>query len=708
MFKRFLSSAERIRNIGIIAHIDAGKTTTTERMLYYVGYTQRIGNVDDGSTVTDYLKTERERGITITSACIPLGYRDHRINLIDTPGHVDFTIEVERSLMVLDGAVTVLDGVAGVEAQTETVWKQSNRYNIPRVCFVNKMDRQGASFVNTIASMRRLTGWGSPIPIQLPLFKAQTLTTKDNSGGQLVGVIDLVSMQHLDFSEHPTGRIVKRAPIPEIVLEQAQKARADMIEQLAELDDTILEHFLESGDAASIPMDLIQKALRKTTIEGSAVPVLCGAAFRNLGVQPVLDAICDYLPHPNERPLPALKNDKKPQKSLFGLAFKVIYDHQRGPIVFVRVYEGQLQARSMVKVAKRGKQKERATKVIELYADDMEEIPAIEKGNIGAIIGTKNICTGDVIVSHSDTNEYELAQLTIPPPVFVRSCEGNEKELEQALHYLLLEDPSLHVHYNEETGQTLISGMGELHLEIAGERLKETYKVHCKLGKVEISYRETIASGSNQDMDFDRTLLNKRLQTKILMSVEPKEGENAFEIDQITVGGNPIAQQKQFAPVEEYEQAIEEAIKGGLSHGPLLGFPVRGVNVRVSVDLQTPETSTPQAVRAGVQNCLLQMIKKDPMLQEPIMNLNVMVPHQFVGTVTKDMNGQRRGQVLEIGELEDRALIHCRAPLAELVGYASVLRGMTQGTGEWTMTLDSYEPVPSHRQEQVIQSVRGY
>ncbi|KAI8918056.1 P-loop containing nucleoside triphosphate hydrolase protein [Entophlyctis helioformis] len=781
-----------IRNIGIIAHIDAGKTTTTERMLYYVGYTKRIGNVDEGSTVTDYLKMERERGITIQSACIPLAWRNHRLNLIDTPGHVDFTIEVERSLRVLDGAVCILDGVAGVEAQTETVWRQANRYRIPRIAFVNKMDRDGASFSKTLAAMRkRLGGWGQPVVCQLPVFLDDqgVPTTSDRMGGKLAGVVDLITMERLDWHSDPkNGGVVTRtsltgpesaSPEWDAVRSAAVASRSELIEMLSEMDEGIVEVFLEcDGEDARVPAEAIRAACRRATIAGKAVPVLCGAAFRNMGVQPVLDAIVDYLPSPLDTP-PAVATQPDGKKvkipltdeQLCALAFKVVYDPARGPLVYVRVYSGTLETRSVLRIAgsetgaaskhnrDRKPVKERATKLLELYADDYDEIPRVETGNIAAIVGLKHVKTGDTLLASTDKRPIELHSIPIPPAVFVRSCESasvtDEKALTEALENLLREDPSLSITTNEETGQTLLGGMGELHLEIAGERLHEVYKVKAHLGKVEISYRETIAFGESipHTIHYDAEVFGKRQKCDVTLTVQSTydpssqfEASDAVDTsasasasasasvaettsvtarltpEMVTVGPENI-DLSDHAPLRELSDALEAGIRGALSRGPILGFPVSHIHVTVqTVQLYGPDLSTPSALRTAAHHCLRHVLKSHGgmRLLEPVMDVDIRVSDAHVGTVTKDIAGTRRGNVLGM-DSEDpepnaggggagvvKHVVHARAPLSELVGYSSNLRALTGGTGEFLMALRGYESMSVEKEQQLVRATRGY
>jgi elongation factor G len=727
---------DKIRNIGIIAHIDAGKTTTTERMLYYVGYTNKIGNVDQGSTVTDYLKVERERGITIQSACIPLAWRNHRINLIDTPGHVDFTIEVERSLRVLDGAVTVLDGVAGVEAQTETVWRQSNTYKIPRIIYINKLDREGVSFHNTISTIeKRLKGWGVPVICQLPVFRENDIySTKDAHGGIFHSIIDLINMEQLDWSKDATGSVITRSEIDSALLEIAKNKRIELIEKLGDLDEYIIEKFMEAdGDHSKITSRDIKEALRKTTCNGTAVPVFCGASFKNIGVQPVLDAVIDFLPSPLEVPEPSAlvgKRDfipiKRNDSKLCALAFKVIYDEKRGPLVFVRVYSGMLESRSTIKISKiycTNMPKERATKLMEVYADDYEEIPFIQTGNIGIIVGLKNVKTGDTLVSSDDNRNMELHKINIPPPVFVRSCNINsvseEKKFQNAIENLLLEDPSLHLTKNHETGQILLSGMGELHLEIAGERLKDVYSVETRLGKVEIAYRETIKNNMRPTKySYDREFFRKPSKCDMEISIE-RDNSIDVEIDcniqasQIYRGEQPDIQmdlKSNYSTLADIQSALSEGISNSLLMGPKLGYPVSKIRVKCEkLYLYDPTVSTHTAIRAAAYSCTQHFLKNaDTELLQPVMSLKIRILSEHVGAITRDITGTRKGIVCGIDSEDDRTIITCMAPISELVGYASSLRGMTQGTGEVVMELNGYEVVNQMEENKILQQIRGY
>ncbi|KAG9067747.1 Ribosome-releasing factor 2, mitochondrial [Linnemannia hyalina] len=528
------------RNIGIIAHIDAGKTTTTERMLHYAGFTRRIGDVDSGDTIMDYMKQERERGITITSAAITFGWKDHRINLIDTPGHVDFTIEVERSIRVLDGAVTILDAVAGVEAQTETVWQQAARHGIPRIAFVNKMDRAGAGFGRTVREMRTRLGC-RPVVVQIPLMES----LQGSNDTQFNGVVDVLTMEVLRWDSNSKGANMIRSPLDsnyadQEVYQEAVKARIALVEQLSALDENIIELFLTLEDHMAIEAKDLQAAIRRLTLSSTIVPVLCGASFRNIGVQPLMDSVVDYLPSPEERPaaLGRMSDGKAveignggPKERLCALAFKVVHDARRGPMVFVRVYAGQLNERAQLWNSSTHT-KERANKLLQMYAMDVEEIPHITKGNIGVVLGLKDTRTGDTLLDgHDPRKGLALSGIKVPSPVFFASIEpmssSDEKPVEEAIKALIREDPSLGMRVDEETGQTLLGGMGELHLEVAKERLVSDFKVKAEMGRMRISFKETMrGAGVVSEVpawEYDREILGKRGRARVGVTVERLE-----------------------------------------------------------------------------------------------------------------------------------------------------------------------------------------
>ncbi|ORY23323.1 P-loop containing nucleoside triphosphate hydrolase protein [Rhizoclosmatium globosum] len=803
---------DRIRNIGIIAHIDAGKTTITERMLYYAGYTQRIGNVDEGSTVTDYLPAERSRGITITSACIPLFWKNHRINLIDTPGHVDFTMEVERSVRILDSAVVLLDGVAGVEAQTETVWRQANRQKIPRLIMVNKMDREGASFPRALAAVEnRLKGWGTPVVIQWPVF-AETAT-----GIKFRGVMDLVDMEVLDFTANETGSVVKRLKVHSLdqfrqvcggsggLLEgieeervvslwtKIEEARVGMVEKLAALDDQVVEAFLEEADGSHLAVkpEVLKPALRRLTGDGKIVPVLCGSAFKNTGVQPVLDAVVQYLPSPAERPAPVatLPNGEttsvnSTDKNFCGLAFKIIHDEKRGAMVFVRVYSGSLEPRTVLFNSTQHIS-ERATKILQMYADDYEEIPRVTSGNIACLVGLTETKTGDTLLiasQHGLTSAPKkvaanaspalikppptaltLETIHLPPPVFVRSVEpvssADSRKLESALTALVREDPSLVVTTDPDSGQTLLGGMGELHLEIASERLLDTHKCAAQMGKVSISYRETVPADvgpSEYVFDYDKEIFGKHSKVSVRVLVEGMEiNEDWIDVTEGPVNVVDLESQLEvkdifpvpllmvpakngkliptapsgYPSIKEIKDAVKDGINGALARGPILGFPVVNVKVTVlEVKLFKPELTSLAAVRAATGRCMRDLMRGVPIgggsiknapsrLLEPIMDLSVTVPEKYVGNVTKDLTGTRRGNVVSLGtENGDSSaggsyeshLISATVPLGSMLGYSTTLRGMTAGTGLFSMKLLGYGRMSADREEAVVKEMKGF
>ncbi|KAF9975861.1 Ribosome-releasing factor 2, mitochondrial [Actinomortierella ambigua] len=560
-----------MRNIGIIAHIDAGKTTTTERMLHYAGFTRKIGDVDTGDTIMDYMKQERERGITITSAAITFGWHDHKINLIDTPGHVDFTIEVERAIRVLDGAVTILDAVAGVEAQTETVWQQADRHDVPRIAFVNKMDRAGAGFGRTVREMRSRLGC-RPVVVQIPLVETvATSASASKHDAEFNGVVDVITMETLRWDADPNGTRVVRTPIdgsyPDKELyQEAVKARMALVEQLSALDETIVELFLTLEDHMAIEAKDLKAAIRRLTLSSTVVPVLCGASFRNIGVQPLMDAVVDYLPSPLDRPSALgrtadgnlVEIGKGGDKErLCALAFKVIHDSRRGSMVFVRVYAGQLNERVQLWNSTT-QSKERANKLLQMYAMDVEEIPHISKGNIGVILGLKDTRTGDTLLdAHDPRKGLVLSGIKVPSPVFFASVEpmsaADEKPVEEAIKALIREDPSLGVRVDEETGQTLLGGMGELHLEVAQDRLTSDFKVKAEMGRMRISFKETMRGAgtvsSVPKMEYDREILGKRAKARVGVTVErmagiEDEGEGTSSQDSVGTGVHEAAEAK--------------------------------------------------------------------------------------------------------------------------------------------------------------------
>ncbi|KAI8050357.1 P-loop containing nucleoside triphosphate hydrolase protein [Syncephalis plumigaleata] len=759
-------AVDRIRNIGIIAHIDAGKTTTTERMLYYAGLTRRIGEVDSGDTVTDYLVQERERGITIQAAAVTLGWRDAKINLIDTPGHVDFTVEVERSIRVLDGAVAVLDGAAGVEAQTETVWQQADRYQIPRLVFANKMDRVGASWTRVLSDLSSVLG-ATPLPVQLPYF----------DGTQFVGVIDVIDMSVLTWNKTDTGSQYQRTALDSKHSQyaEAMTARDTLVQQLAELDDEMMELFLLAEDnheqqQSPITTSSIQMALRRVTLASRAVPVLCGSSLRNMGVQPLMDAIVDYLPSPLDCTAPQgiLEDGSTVQigadansancisptadkQAMCALAFKVISDIQRG------VMENRAVLYNV-----NNQVKERVSRVFEMYGDQTESLDQLAAGNIGVLVGLKNTRTGDTLVLEQQHRRQRrsvprLAGVTIPPPVFFRSVEpvshADEQPLQEALDHLLLEDPSLRVRFDRESGQTLLCGQGELHLEVVGDRLKRDFKVQADLGKVRISYRETIASNYQVTHLYDREIFGTRGRAQISitlvpMTADPETGKpvspyeegsvdgegNVIVVDPTCITSNGDAN-TQASPlvlsdtmIATIVQSVRDGIEAGLARGTLLGFPVTHVAVKVDQLVIFGDESTSAALRACAGEAVGEgLAQAHATLLEPTMRVQIRVPTRYVGPVMSDLSGgTRRGRILSMdeGDEEENAVegggsetsattsqyrrLLASVPLAGLLGYASILRSLTAGTGTFTMELYGYGAVATAQQQAILAEMRGY
>lgn len=730
------------RNIGIIAHIDAGKTTTTERMLYYSGLTSYIGDVDNGNTVTDFLPQERERGITIQSAAISFDWRDTHINLIDTPGHADFTFEVVRSLRVLDGAVTVLDGVAGVEAQTEKVWSQAAAMGIPRIVFVNKMDRSGAGFGRTVREVVSKLHTGVAL-LNIPYFEQD----------EFKGVIDVLHQKVLVWDPESKGREVKISEADTIP--DAQKAREALVESLADVSEEVLDVFVgeADGDAAKVPSDLIKQALRKATINNEITPVLCGASFRNIGVQPLLDGIVDYLPSPEERP------NAVPEgiHATCALAFKVVNDPIRGILVYVRVYSGTLKQGSTIYNTTTGT-KERASKLLQMQADSPVDIKEIPAGGIGVISGTTNIRTGDTLIAHATKKDgisalsakekkTELLPITVPHPVFVSRITpkgaGSKRGMEKALEILLKEDPSLHVSYDDENGQWLLSGMGELHLEIARDRLVNELKANVEAGSIMITLKETIKNRTpwQEESSLSDGAIHVKVQAEPLQDIQiasmrkdPRARELADENFVIIK-----ARKHPFIGKEDIEKAAIVGILPVLAKGGQIGHAaLRRLRIIVEASL-SPETqeasSLSGVVRGAMQQCLGQLNESEFSLLEPSMSVIVNAPQDDIGKVMTDITNVRRGHIQGMGDVEEdasdvrfkeladnvftpvdhtmymskheevrarQATVKAIVPLRTMIGYLNSLRSMTQGRGTFQMHFEAYEPVPLQDVEQVL------
>ncbi|XP_027527276.1 ribosome-releasing factor 2, mitochondrial isoform X2 [Neopelma chrysocephalum] len=710
----------RIRNIGIMAHIDAGKTTTTERMLYYSGYTRTLGDVDDGDTVTDFMVQERERGITIQSAAVTFDWKDYRINLIDTPGHVDFTVEVERCLRVLDGAVAVFDASAGVEAQTLTVWRQADKHQIPRICFLNKMDKTRASFTYAVESIKQKLKT-KPLLLQLPIGEAKTFR----------GLVDVVTKEKiiwkptsdLDDGKNFERKLLLEADDPNL-FQEVQDARNTLIEQVADLDDEFAELVLgeHSENFDLISVEKLQSAIRRVTLAHKAVPVLCGSALKNKGVQPLLDAITMYLPAPNERSYEFLQWYKD---DLCALAFKVLHDKCRGPLVFVRVYSGSLKPQSAVYNINKSCI-ERMSRLLLPFADQHIEIPSLMPGNIALTVGLKQSATGDTIVSSkasavaaarragrdarekkfvSDIDSLLLAGVEIPDPVFFCTIEppsmAKQQDLDNALSCLQREDPSLKVKIDPDTGQTILCGMGELHIEIIHDRIKREYGIETYLGPLQIAYRETILSAAQVTDILDKTVGDKRHFVTAELEVRPRSGDRAMTKPIINYAESVIGELP-----KELQGAIENGIMNSCIQGPLLGFPVQDIEVTVQSLTVHPDTSHTM-VSACVSRCMQKALKKAGIqILEPLMNLEITVSENHLSAALADL-AQRRGSIQEIQSRQDNRVVVAAVPLAEMMGYSTVLRSLTSGSATFTLELASYQALNSQEQSALLQRRMG-
>ncbi|NXE13554.1 RRF2M factor, partial [Lophotis ruficrista] len=710
----------RIRNIGIMAHIDAGKTTTTERMLYYSGYIRTLGDVDDGDTVTDFMVQERERGITIQSAAVTFDWKDYRINLIDTPGHVDFTVEVERCLRVLDGAVAVFDASAGVEAQTLTVWRQADKHQIPRICFLNKMDKTTASFTYSVESIRQKLKT-KPLLLQLPIGEAKAFR----------GLVDVVTKEQivwkptsdLDDGKKFEQKLLVEADDPNL-FQEVQDARNTLIEQVADLDDEfaelVLGEYSENFDA--IPADKLWSAIRRITLAQKAVPVLCGSALKNKGVQPLLDAITMYLPAPNECSYEFLQWYRD---DLCALAFKVLHDKCRGPLVFVRIYSGSLKPQSAVYNINKNCT-ERMSRLLLPFADQQIEIPSLMPGNIALIVGLKQSATGDTIVSSkasavaaarraerdaggkkstSGVESLLLAGVEIPDPVFFCTIEppsmAKQQDLDNALSCLQREDPSLKVKLDPDTGQTILCGMGELHIEIIHDRIKREYGIETYLGPLQIAYRETILNAAQATDVLDKTVGDKRHFVTAELEVRPRLGERATTKPVIEYAASVIE-----ALPKELQGAIENGITNSCIQGPLLGFPVQDIDVMVQSLTVHPDTSHTM-VSACISRCMQKALKKAGVqILEPLMNLEITVSEDHLSAALADL-AQRRGSIQEIQSRQDNRVVVAAVPLAETMGYSTVLRSLTSGSATFTLELASYQALNSQEQSALLQRRMG-
>jgi len=688
------TALKNLRNIGIMAHIDAGKTTTTERILFYTGRSYKIGEVHDGTAVMDWMEQEQERGITITSAATTCQWLDHQINIIDTPGHVDFTIEVERCLRVLDGAVAVFCAVGGVEPQSETVWRQADKYKIPRISFVNKMDRVGANFDRCLSMMATRLG-AVPVPLQIPIGKEETFA----------GVIDLVKGKMLYFDEATQGSEVIEKPITRDYSDIFTAAHMTLVEKLADFDEGVMEKFL---DEQTVSSDEIKQAIRKATLSLGIVPVLCGSAFKNKGVQPLLDAIVSYLPSPLD--VPPVKGvdaegrehirESTEKEKLSALAFKIVSDPFVGNLAFVRVYSGLLQAGDKVFNPSKNKQ-EKVSKILRMHANKREEIKEVGPGDIAALVGLRFSTTGDTLCDKGDT--LTLEKIDFPVPVISIAIEpkgkADEEKLRDSLGKIALEDPSFRVSVHDETGQTLISGMGELHLEIIVDRLIREFKVEANIGNPQVSYKETIVGRGRGEGRFEPQGVSKSQYGHVILEVEATErGSGVSFVSKIT---------EELIP-PEFVSAVKKGVESALDSGPLLGFPVEDCRVTLVGGSYHEEDSTAQAFGVAASLALREaLIDAKSVLLEPVMKLEVIVPDEYVGDIINDLNS-KRAKIFGM-EVRDNGyqVVEAHVPLAEMFGYSTDMRSATQGRANFTLQFHSYDEIPARIAEVIIRKIKG-
>lgn len=692
---------ENIRNIGIMAHIDAGKTTTTERILYYTGINYKLGEVHDGTATMDWMVQEQERGITITSAATTVywHYNDqkYRINIIDTPGHVDFTVEVERSLRVLDGAVAIFDSVGGVEPQSETVWKQANKYNVPRISFVNKMDRTGADFFNVITQIREKLG-ANPIPVQIPIGAEENFA----------GIVDLIKNKAFAWDEDSLGREYFEIPVPADMKEIVNEYRIRLIEGTAEENEHLMTKFMQDQD--SLTEEEIIETLRRATLENRITPVLCGAAFKNKGIQLLIDAIIKYLPSPFDmppikgiNPYTEKEESRKPDpgEPFAALAFKIAADPFVGRIAFFRVYSGKLEAGTTVLNTNTGT-KERINRIMLMHANKQHALRLIETGEIGAAVGFKNIHTGDTLCDLK--HPIQLVSMTFPEPVINMAIEPRTQDdldkLTMALAKLAEEDPTFKIRTDDETGQTLISGMGELHLDIITDRLRREFNIEVNCGAPQVAYKEAIMNAVMHHEVYKKQTGGKGKFADLLIEVSPAEkGFKGLQfINEIRGGNIP----KEFIP------AIEKGLKSGLSNGPLVGFPLESIKIRLIDGSYHSVDSDALAFQIAAGIAFREACRKaKSVLLEPVMKFEIVTPNVYIGDVTSDIN-KRRGHVEEIQSRASDQLILGKVPLAEMFGYVTTLRSITSGRATCMLEFSHYEPTPLEIMNEVLYKIRGY
>jgi elongation factor G len=692
----------KCRNIGIMAHIDAGKTTTTERILFYTGITYKIGEVHEGTAVMDWMEQEQERGITITSAATTCFWRDVRINIIDTPGHVDFTAEVERSLRVLDGAVAVFDAVSGVEPQTETVWRQADKYRVPRICFVNKMDRVGADFKTTLSQIETKLQ-GNPVAIQIPM----------GAEDKFAGVIDLVRMKAIRYQDETMGADYLIEEIPAEFLAEAKEFREKLIEKVSEVDDRILEKYLGGEEIAEAD---IKEALRKRVVEsvrGEKAPfvvVICGSAFKNKGVQPLLDAVVDYLPSPVDIPAIEGLDQNKAEPTVIArpaaddapfsaLAFKIMTDPFVGQLTFIRVYSGVMTTGSSAFNATKGRH-ERIGRLLRMHANKREEIKEVYAGDIAAAVGLKSVTTGDTICD--DKHPILLESMDFPEPVISLAIEpktkADQEKLGQGLGKLMAEDPTFRVKSDEETGQTVISGMGELHLEIIVDRLKREFNVEASVGKPQVAYKETLTRQADGEGRYIKQTGGRGQYGHAKIRLVPRKPGEGYEFVNKIVGGT--------IP-REFIKPIDEGIREALTNGVLAGYPVDDVAIELYDGSYHDVDSNEMAFKIAGSMAFKDAAKKAaPVLLEPVMRVEVVVPEEHLGDIIGDLNS-RRGRIQSMDARGGTQIVNSRVPLSEMFGYATDLRSRTQGRATYSMHFDCYEPAPAHISEEVVARVQG-
>lgn len=690
-----LEELKNTRNIGIMAHIDAGKTTTSERILYYSGRSHRMGEVHEGNTVMDWMEQEQERGITITSAATMLEWRDHRINLIDTPGHVDFTIEVERSLRVLDGAVAVFDGVNGVEPQSETVWRQADKYQVPRICFINKMDRVGADFGMSVGTIREKLK-ANPVPVQIPIGAEDTFR----------GVIDLITMKAMVWnSEDASGDKGDKYEVQEIpseLMADAEAARDHLIEKASDVDDALMEKYLE-GQAISI--EELKAALRKGTIELKLFPVLCGSAFKKKGVQPLLDAVVDYLPSPLEVPAMIGHDPRDEEEQILcktdfnenpvALAFKIAADPFAGSLTYIRVYSGIVTPGQALLNPRIGK-KERVQKLVKMHANSREEVTQLKAGDIGAVVGLKLTATGDTLCDAH--HPVLLESITFPEPVISVAIEAksaaDQDKMMAGLQRLQQEDPSCRVRTDAETGQTLLSGMGELHLEILVDRLMREYKVKANVGKPQVSFRETITGSAKAEGVFDREIAGDKLYARAVIEIAPlPRGEGVHFESKVQVA-------KPF--VKELLEAAKQGAVEAAEVGMLAGYPLIDLKITLVEVTVREKESTEMAFKVASSSAFREAIKRvKSQLLEPIFKVEALTPDEFMGNVIADINA-RRGRVLQMNPKGGLQVVQAEVPLMNLFGYATDIRSISQGRASFSMEFMQYAPVPPKTEQEIL------